>query len=79
MRQLKLDWSIVNQVHRVVFEKNGQLEALMRKYEELFKLGMGAIRGLKTKLTVKADAHPKFCKARSVPFSIKQCVGEEFG
>eukprot|EP00731_Ephydatia_muelleri_P025536 Em0017g619a len=74
MRQLKLDWSMVN---HVLMEKNGRLEALMRKYEELFKPAMGAIQGVKAKLTVKADAHPKFCKARSVPFSIKQRVGEE--
>ena len=74
MRQLKLNWSIVNQVHRVVLEKSGRLEALMRKYEQLFKPAMGAIQGSKAKLTVKADAHPKFCKARSVPFSIKQRV-----
>ena len=39
---------------------------------------MGAIQGFKAKLTVKADAHPKFCKARSVPFSINQCVVEKF-
>ena len=75
MRQLKLDWSMVNQVS---IEKKGRLEALMRKYDELFKPAMGAIQGFKAKLTVKADAHPKFCKARSVPFSIKQRVGEEF-
>ena len=74
MRQLKLDWSMVN---HVLMEKKGRLEALMRKYEELFKPAMGAIQGVKAKLTVKADAHPKFCKARSVPFSIKQRVGEE--
>ena len=74
MRQLKLDWSMVNQVS---MEKKGRLEALMRKYDEFFKLAMGAILGFKAKLTVKADAHPKFCKARSVPFSIKQRVGEE--
>ena len=49
----------------------------MRKYEELFKPAMGAIQGFKAKLTVKADAHPKFCKANTVPFSIKQHVGEE--
>ena len=59
MRQLKLDWSMVNQV---LLEKNGRLEALMRKYEELFKPAMDAIQGFKAKLTVKADAHPKFCK-----------------
>ena len=73
MRQLKLDWSMVNQV---VMEK-GRLETIMRKYDELFKPAMGAIQGFKAKLTVKADAHPKFGKARSVPFSIKQRVGEE--
>ena len=49
----------------------------MRKYDELFKPAMSAIQEFKAKLTVKADAHPKFCKARSVPFSIKQRVGEE--
>ena len=73
MRQLKLDWSMVNQVS---MEKNGRLKALMRKYREFFKPAMGAIQGFKAKLTVKADAHPKFCKARSVPFSIKRVEKE---
>ena len=71
MRQLKLDWSMVNQVS---MEKKGRLETIMRKYDDL---SMGTIQGFKAKLTVKADAHPKFCKARSVPFSIKQRVAEE--
>ena len=57
MRQLKLDWSMVNQV---VMEKKGRLETIMRKYDELFKPAMGTIQGFKAKLTVKADAHPKF-------------------
>ena len=59
MRQLKLDWSMVNQVS---IEKKGRLEALMRKYDELFKPAMGAIQGFKAKLTVKADAHPSSAK-----------------
>ena len=57
--------------------KEWTIGSIMNKYEELFKPTTGAIQGFMAKLTVKADAHPKFYKARSVSFSIKQRVGEE--
>ena len=48
----------MNQVHRAVFEKNGQLEALMRKYEELFKLGMSGVEDKVDSLPIPSSAKP---------------------
>ena len=38
---------------------------------------MGTIKDFKAKINVKADAKPKFCRARTVPFSMKDVVEKE--
>jgi hypothetical protein len=44
----------------------------------VFKQGLGTIKGINAKLEVKNDAHPKFCKARPVPYALKSAVDEEY-
>ena len=39
---------------------------------------MGTIKGIKAKLEVTNDAHPKFCKAHSVPYALKSAVDDEY-
>lgn len=38
---------------------------------------MGLLRGPPVHLTVKEDARPRFCKAQTVPYALKQMVSEE--
>jgi hypothetical protein len=52
------------------------LPEIMEKYRELFTPGLGRLDGPKAKLTIE-EASSKFCKARSVPYSMKDQVEKE--
>ena len=43
----------------------------------LFEPGLGTLKDYKAKIYVDPKAKPKFCKARSVPYSMKSKVEEE--
>ena len=49
----------------------------MAKYTDLFKGELGTVNTYHAKLHVNADAVPKFCKARTVPFAIKAAIEAE--
>ena len=45
--------------------------------KKIFQEGLGKVKDFKAKIHVKADATPKFCKARPVPYSMKVKIEEE--
>ena len=49
----------------------------MNHYEELFRDDCSKLKGQPVKINIKTDAKPKFCKARTVPFSMKKQVEDE--
>ena len=53
------------------------LDALLKKHEEIFRDELGTVTSCKAKLQVQDDAQPKFCKARTVPFAIKEPIEQE--
>ena len=55
-----------------------RLHATIQTYSGVFKQGLGTIKGIKAKLDVTDDAHPKFCKARPVPYALKYAVDDEY-
>ncbi|KAL2088270.1 hypothetical protein ACEWY4_015169 [Coilia grayii] len=69
--QLKLDWS---RVHRVAPET---VEDVCARYTSVFKPGLGKVKGIEAKLQVAADAVPKFCKPRNVPYALREAVEKE--
>ena len=50
---------------------------MLAEHPNLFKPGLGKIDGLSAKLYVKPGAQPKFCRARQVPFAIREKVEHE--
>ena len=52
-------------------------DALVQKYPEVFKSGLGTMKAFKAQLHMKEGAKPKFCRPRPVPFAIKELVGRE--
>ena len=48
----------------------------MRK-SDIFKPGLGTVKGYEAALDLKEGHRPKFCKARTVPFAIKDSLGKE--
>ncbi|XP_052323292.1 uncharacterized protein K02A2.6-like [Oncorhynchus keta] len=53
------------------------LEHLRNKYNTVFSDQMGTVKGFTAKLVLRDDATPKFCKARSVPYSLRPKVEAE--
>ena len=55
----------------------GSLDEVIKKHSPLFTEKLGTLSGYKAKIQVDPMAVPRFCKARSVPYSIKVKVEEE--
>jgi len=46
------------------------LQNLLQKHAELFNDNIGCLKDIKGSLHLKENALPKFCKARSMPYSL---------
>lgn len=46
------------------------------KKSKVFEPGIGLVQGFEAALDLKVDVKPRFCKARPVPFALKEKVGE---
>ncbi|KAK3720962.1 hypothetical protein QZH41_006532 [Actinostola sp. cb2023] len=79
--KLKLEWNKIvkiNSVANTATPTNHNLQALLGKYPDVFKTGLGTMQGITAKLELKDGAKPKFCKARSVPYALQPTVEEEY-
>ena len=50
---------------------------LLSKYQNVFTNELGTLRDIKSKLTVKLDTEPVFCKPRPVPYALRPAVDSE--
>lgn len=51
--------------------------ALKEEYADLFSPGLGLIKGYPVHLQLREGTVPRFCKARSVPYALRESVNEE--
>ncbi|XP_043242753.1 uncharacterized protein K02A2.6-like isoform X3 [Amphibalanus amphitrite] len=51
--------------------------ALKEKYAEVFRPGLGELKGVKVKLDIDSSVAPKFYKPRPLPFALKKRVDEQ--
>ena len=58
---------------------NNQLQVLLEKHSSVFNNEIGTLKGIKVKLHVDPNVKPKFFKARSVPYSLREKVRTELG
>ena len=72
LQKLKLDWS---QIH--LMGQGDTLQDVLNKHGDVFKEGLGKLRGTKAKINVDDDMKPKFFKPRPVPFSLREKVDRE--
>ena len=54
-----------------------QLRDILTKYKSVFTEDNGKVKGMKATLTLKENAKAKFCKARPVPYALKEKVEQE--
>ena len=72
LRSLQLDWK---NIHRL--QSDDSLERILACHKEVFSEGLGTLKGFKAKLHIDVGAKPRFCKARTVPYSMRGQVEKE--
>lgn len=69
---IKLNWGQIFSL-----QSTEGLQNLLTQYNQVFQGGLGVYKGFNAKLEVDAAATPRFCKARTLPYSMRQGVEEE--
>ena len=54
-----------------------QVQALQKKYKDVFASGLGILKNFRAHITVKQGARPIFHRPRSVPFALKEPIEVE--
>ena len=54
-----------------------RVQRLVDTHKSLFSPGVGNLKHITAKFTLKPDATPKFVKARPVPFALRDKVNDE--
>ena len=75
LEHIQLEWASIKAVYmnKTLFKT----KALVQKYSEVFKSGLGTMKAIKAHLHIKEGVKPKFYRPRPVPFAIKGLVGRE--
>ena len=68
LQQVRLDW------HEIFSLQNTSLHTILQKHGAVFQDGLGTLKGFKAKILVEEGAQPRFCKARSVPYALREKV-----
>ena len=78
LRELVLDWNSLF-CHHVDSKpvEDADLDLLLKEYEEVFVPELGTLKDVEVHIPVRPNAKPKFFKARSVPYAVKDKVEKE--
>ena len=57
--------------------RGGSLQELLERHGEVFQAELGTLRGYEAKIHVDPGAKPRFCKARTVPYTLREKVEQE--
>ena len=68
MHTIRLDWE---QLHRL---QALDLESVLARHEILFDGKLGHVKGFSAKIHIEEGANPRFCKPRSVPYTLRDKV-----
>ena len=72
---LTLDWKTIGLANLDM--SRTQVEALQKKYKDVFAPGLGTLKNFKAHITVKQGARPVFHRPRAVPFALKEAIEVE--
>uniref|UniRef100_A0A3B3R045 ribonuclease H n=1 Tax=Paramormyrops kingsleyae TaxID=1676925 RepID=A0A3B3R045_9TELE len=72
LEKIQLNWQ---EVHLVC--ENAKLQAILNKYPDVFSDGLGSMKDIVVKLTLKPGSQPKCLKARPVAYALKPKVEAE--
>ena len=71
LKHIVLDWQEVRRLAA------SSLQEVLDHYPEVFRDGLGMLKNFEAKIHVNPDVTPRFCKARSVPYAMREKVEEE--
>ena len=71
-KTIKLDWA---HLHQVV--STTELQRILNDHTSLFSDELGYVKGTQAKIYIDSTATPKFCRARTVPYSLREKVERE--
>ena len=71
LTHIRLNW---NEIH---YTNNPGLHELLGKYSEIFQERLGTFKGYEAKIEVDPNATPRFNKARTIPYAMREKVSEE--
>ena len=74
-KKIRLNWQAIR-LNRAS-DVSSELRTLLEKYQPLFSKTLGTIKNFSTKLTLKNEAKPKFCKSRPVPYALMASLSDE--
>lgn len=76
LEKLRLNRSEIKLLSRKCSKTCSQ-EILKKKFPDVFSNDIRHVKGIKAKLKLKRDSQPKFMKARTVPFAMKEMIENE--
>ena len=68
LSQLMIGWDEI---------RSHSYQEVLSKYPDVFQGGLGALKGHKAKIHIDTSVKPKFCKAHSVPYTMRELVDQE--
>ena len=75
LMDIRLDWSSLGVAN--VQQKPLTLKGLLTTYLDVFKEELGTLSGFKVKLSLKQGTKPQFCRARQVPYALRDAMNTE--
>ena len=73
------NWLGTIRIHwcKIHYTPSAGLQNLLEKYDTVFQDKLGSFKGRQAKIEVDPDPIPHFCKARTLPYSMRAKVEEE--
>lgn len=79
LEEIRLDWNNIFNIRSEISQdpKTSALDEVLHKYDDIFKDGLGKVRGVQAKLYVDETAKPKYFKPRPVAYSMRDKISSE--
>ena len=71
MSKIRLDWGRL--LHTIQVD-TADVDTVLQKHATVFKNELGLVKNMTAKIHVDAQAKPRFCKARTVPYALRDKV-----
>lgn len=79
LKELHLNWKEIFTVHRVPSQSKWTpgVNQVLQRHKAVFSESQGCIEGFKAKIHIKTGPTPILCKARPVPYALREAAVRE--